>query len=157
MVTRKKSAPSSRGEVMQIYRHKDFQKEQTMEIKPNTYYRTRDGRKAFVAGKFPEAFAADFPFIGRVEPFKESDGFVEEVWKESGATLADDKKHPLDLIAEWKEPAEYNVYIFETHYSIVKDAEFQTERAGSRMRCAIRLREMDGVVEIVEQVNHVGR
>ncbi len=76
---------------------------QTLKLEAGKYYRTQDGRKAFVA------------FIGET-PFKKDDGETAIVilgedlgeahypWANGRISKRADLEDPLDLVAEWVEP-----------------------------------------------------
>jgi hypothetical protein len=79
-----------------------------MQLKEKTYYKTRDGKKAFVSAIISNPFV---PFtgqpaigfcegIGQME-WREDGGFFREGWKQS----------TFDLISEWKEPVVVKRYV----------------------------------------------
>lgn len=80
-----------------------------MQLQANKYYRTRDGRKAFVAavcinGTWPDS---DYQAIGWCDESPE-DWMPDGIW--------DDHENPSDrdLVAEWREspPVDVTVYLF---------------------------------------------
>jgi hypothetical protein len=80
-----------------------------MKIEAGKYYRTRDGRKAFVAGFSPFASVIE---LCRATGFIDGDGSVRgwstdgRYWSEFGGEL--------DLVEEWREPKTFSVTIYET-------------------------------------------
>lgn len=72
-----------------------------MEIKAGAYYKTRDGRKAFVTGinPFDGPSSKTYRVLGAVE------GYGITGWFDGGTYGAPDSvPDGLDLVAEWKEP-----------------------------------------------------
>lgn len=69
-----------------------------MQIEVGKYYKTRDGRKAFIAAKLPNP--SDEPYIGYAEY---THGQIVESWYEDGSYITD-QSSGNDLIEEWKEP-----------------------------------------------------
>lgn len=68
-----------------------------LKIEAGKFYKCRDGRKAFVAGRSP--FPSHWPFVGVIEGASlETYG-----WQDNGVydCSGDDEE---DLIAEWREP-----------------------------------------------------
>lgn len=74
-----------------------------MKIEVGKYYKTRDGRRAFVAGHTLDnpfvKHAAKWRFIGYLSG--EPDQYV---WGEGGEDFCDGNERPLDLVSEWREP-----------------------------------------------------
>ncbi len=69
----------------------------SIQLKPNTYYKTRDGRKAFIGFQIPESNHI-YPWIGYIV------GTVSVyTWAENGS-YNPNLESPEDLIAEWTEP-----------------------------------------------------
>lgn len=67
----------------------------SIQPKPNTYYKTRDGRKAFVGFRIP-GMNRSCPWVGRIDA-------CVYTWVENGSYRLDSES-PEDLIAEWSEP-----------------------------------------------------
>ncbi len=63
-----------------------------MQLKEKTYYRTRDGRKAYVSGSLADA-CNEVRFFGIL-------GDAPLIWRADGISTIIDK---LDLISEWRE------------------------------------------------------
>ena len=70
-----------------------------LKIEAGKYYRTRDGRKAFVAARNP--FNARFCWMGMIDSISTLCGVT---WLESGRFSDTREAHPDDLIAPWTEP-----------------------------------------------------
>lgn len=83
-------------------------KASNMELKPNTYYRTREGRKAYVVGKSPFKEDEDRGFIGFIQLQDDYSDYV--IWNGKGET-GNSPKDESDLIAEWKEPQRKTVWV----------------------------------------------
>lgn len=79
---------------------------QKMQIEAGKYYRTRDGRKAFVAGIIPSG-ESEYPCVGWVEG--ETNG---ESWKIDGCFFAGSDRD-RDLVAEYREPVTREMLLFE--------------------------------------------
>ena len=81
-----------------------------MKIEAGKYYRTRDGRKAFVSAVLlPNPFAGPghmYPAIGYVE----SASTV--WWTKDGRYSCKESHHPFDLISEWREPETVSVWVY---------------------------------------------
>lgn len=70
-----------------------------MRFESGKYYRTRGGKKAFVAAVRNPFYAAGWPVVGFIE-----DGERVEEWQISGYWSQPEDPNDRDLIAEWKEP-----------------------------------------------------
>ncbi|MEH2700239.1 hypothetical protein GFL93_09315 [Rhizobium leguminosarum bv. viciae] len=73
---------------------------QSLTLEAGKYYRTRDGRKAFVSATAPEGFSnpdTDGQFAGFI------DGMGARMWGNDGGYLDFDQSD-YDLMAEWGEP-----------------------------------------------------
>lgn len=82
-----------------------------MELKPNTYYRTRGGRKAYVWGvQPPNPFSSRFPTRPVAGYVEGSDVCGDEMswWKADGTSMGYPQK---DLIAEWREPRSKTAWV----------------------------------------------
>lgn len=64
-------------------------------IEPGKYYRMKNGRKAFVAGRNP--FRQDYPWLGCID-----DDVTCQTWCEDGS-FSPARNSDFDLIAEWEE------------------------------------------------------
>lgn len=71
---------------------------QALTLEAGKYYRTRDGKKAFVAGKNPFE-DLEYPFIGVLQ----SDASSSDSWAVDGRYIVGEKSND-DLVAEWVEP-----------------------------------------------------
>jgi hypothetical protein len=67
-----------------------------MQLEAGKYYRTRDGRKAYVVGSDPFNPSEPFPFVGWIA------GCGLRTWTASGAWA--NFQSDCDLVAPWKEP-----------------------------------------------------
>lgn len=73
---------------------------QTLTLEAGKYYRTRDGRKAFLAGRNPFESSIQLVWTGYVEG-----GIAIYGWLASGHfRYADGREDDCDLVAEWVEP-----------------------------------------------------
>jgi hypothetical protein len=105
------------------------------------YYRTRDGRKAYVAAALenPLGRPASDPIVG----FIGDDDFS---WRENGQFLPS-QLSACDLIAEWREPREWTVTVYEPLDSLggvrfaIRDEPFLCNRILAR----VTVREGEGV------------
>jgi len=129
-----------------------------MEIKPNTYYRTRDGRKAFVVGVYPPEIPSDHRCVGVIFHPCDTKVLSDEGWDCCGHYYGVRMEHDRDLIAEWKEPEVHETWL-NLYSSVGYDKETVIKAAQQNQDmgpiCAFKLRVVDGVAEIVEQFNHV--
>lgn len=76
---------------------------QTLTLEAGKYYRTRNGKKAFVG-----YVMADNPF-NAAKPMYPASGWIEEeefpqCWNLDGSLHSADEEHKKDLVAEWVEP-----------------------------------------------------
>lgn len=80
---------------------------QKLEIVAGRYYKTRDGRKAFVSciierSPFQDGASHTYPVCGYIE----SGVGGSSSWVSSGMYWADaGQQHDADLVAEWRDPA----------------------------------------------------
>jgi hypothetical protein len=74
-----------------------------MKIEPGKYYKTRSGRKAFVAGfdPFVESAYKEY-FVGTIEGVGVATWSIEGVW-------CYEREHDRDLIEEWRSPVKRTV------------------------------------------------
>jgi len=73
-----------------------------IKIEAGKYYRTREGKQAFVAALAQSPFDKDpVPYIGYVKGHKLQEQFW---WSEAGRAQPDGNEDPFDLVAEWQEP-----------------------------------------------------
>jgi hypothetical protein len=79
-----------------------------MEIKAGTYWKTRDGRKAYVAAVLENPLGA----VGTCYPVLGYIGDIYASWRLDGRASREPEV-PGDLIAEWREPREWTVYVCE--------------------------------------------
>ncbi|WP_322884149.1 hypothetical protein U8C35_06360 [Sinorhizobium medicae] len=70
----------------------------TLTLETGKYYRTRDGKKAYVYGVNPFATVG-----GEHEVVGVIDGYGQETWHRDGHWFSQGDK-PCDLVAEWVEP-----------------------------------------------------
>jgi hypothetical protein len=96
-----------------------------LKLKPGTYYRTRDGRKAYVAGLSP--FESTNAFEGAA-------GYIEgemgvRTWSRSGLYTAQRSRSASDLVEEWREPLERYCVVVRHDEG---DQQFATENFRSR-------------------------
>jgi hypothetical protein len=78
-----------------------------LKIEAGKYYKTRDGRKAFVAAVAINPFGTTpvYPVWGFI-------GNDDYYWAESGEYYFRDRDpNPLDIISEWKEPVVVKRYV----------------------------------------------
>lgn len=93
-----------------------------MIIKPNTYYRTRDGRKVYVAGIAPDEI--DCIHSQRVVGFlyRRVEGgsptVIMSSWSLRGRYSVDNVSSPADLTAEWREPITITLWANVYHNNI---------------------------------------
>jgi hypothetical protein len=66
-------------------------------VKVGSYYRTRDGRKAYVAATVNPMSHTEWPVIGWI-------GECSHSWKLNGRAYLDDSVSTNDLVDEWQEP-----------------------------------------------------
>lgn len=89
-----------------------------MIIEVNKWYRTRDGRRAFVIGRAPDECHRKFPLIGLVP--SEDGAYCLISWTDGGTEYTTDNSCS-DLVSEWREPVsrEVTVYLLRTAGGIV--------------------------------------
>jgi len=68
----------------------------TLQLKPNTFYRTRLGELAYVAGKCPFMPYPDLPWVGWIN----DECPIPETWGDEGGYLSRNTPHNNDLIAK---------------------------------------------------------
>jgi hypothetical protein len=82
-----------------------------LKLEAGKYYRTRDKRRAYVA-------AVGCPFGGAQE-CEQGIGWIEgsgeHSWTTSGRFFGDKEEANADLVAEWREPREWTVYVYDHH------------------------------------------
>lgn len=79
-----------------------------MKLEAGKYFKTRDGRKAYVAAIAPEEIGAAYPAIGWL-------GDQLDNWLTDGRYMRSGNDESEDLIAEWIEPeakAEWCLYAY---------------------------------------------
>ena len=80
-----------------------------MKIEAGRFYRTRDGRKAYVAAIGNPLNAKDlYPAIG----FMEGEHGLEGTWTTCGRYMDKREDHDSDLIAEWREPESMSMDLY---------------------------------------------
>lgn len=72
-----------------------FEEQEELKLEVGKCYKTRDGRKAFIASKNNNS---DYPFWGIIEGYTKG-----EIWQENGKYGALWKENRLDLISEWSD------------------------------------------------------
>jgi hypothetical protein len=82
-----------------------------MKIEAGKYYRTRDGRKAFVVGVHP--LAVQTPFVGVIYEQMDILRMTPCTWDNTGESPDSNTSSPEkdSLVAEWKEPAKGTVWV----------------------------------------------
>ena len=86
-----------------------------MKIEAGKFYKTRDGKKAFVASftppnPFPDGGNTRYPFTGYVQ------GWDMETWTADGISFSDEE-NITDLVAEWREPASEERVVYLVRFS----------------------------------------
>jgi hypothetical protein len=75
-----------------------------MEIKAGCYYKTRDGRKAFVVGKDPLSLP-DWNWVVSIGGWGVSNMRPDGRWMHSNG------EQSVDLVSEWEEPRKFEVEV----------------------------------------------
>jgi hypothetical protein len=103
------------------------------------YYRTRDGRKAYVAAALenPLGRPASDPIVG----FIGDDDFS---WRENGQFLPS-QLSACDLIAEWREPREWTVYVYDRHDGCVATSLALLQDTRYTLLARVTVREGEGL------------
>jgi hypothetical protein len=70
-----------------------------MKLEANKYYRTRDGRKAYVAAIAPDEIKANYPLIGLIIYL--NDDLYPATWDTKGFSIGESEPDDEDLISEW--------------------------------------------------------
>jgi len=111
-------------------------KENEMKIEVGKYYKTRDGRKAFVAFCTPSPCLIG-PYVGYVET---ETNLIYNWLGDGAASMRASSNNKYDLIEEWKEPKSgvkyFNVYPECVDVSAYKDrAEANKHKDNDRIAC----------------------
>lgn len=102
-------------------------------LEPGKYYRTRDGRKAYVAGISPfESTASDYRLCGYVE-----DGVSCEGWTVDGC-ITEGLEFGEDPISEWREPVKVAGYV-NVYEGGVSDIHKSREKADQEADHGVRI------------------
>lgn len=80
-----------------------------MKLKPNTYYKTRDGSKVYLFGRVPEDSPCPYKWVGL---YYHIDKWYISSWKEDGGySNGGHLPSECDIIEEWREPIKIEGWI----------------------------------------------
>jgi hypothetical protein len=115
-----------------------------MKLEAGKYYRTRDGRKAYVAAIAPEWVATDYPVLGWVD-------IATIRWRADGKEVRNES--PCDLISEWTDEPEKKEdtarYLYAYHNIIEADESGEIVSKGVSF--------MDGKSKGLDRSIYIGR
>jgi hypothetical protein len=109
-----------------------------MKLEAGKYYKTRDGRRAYVAAVLENPLGA----VGTCYPVLGYIGDIYASWRLDGRASREPEV-PGDLIAEWREPREWTVYVYACKGGDVVSS--TTEWVGLKPLARVVVREGEGV------------
>jgi hypothetical protein len=112
-----------------------------LKIIAGRYYRTRDGRKAFVAGRNPFCDSLDShrAFVGAFET-----GQQEASWDERGRYIIHYESKE-DLVAEWREPRKFKLWVYAGHHPDNVEAYMVKQITSTPLLAIVEVTEGDGL------------
>jgi hypothetical protein len=111
-----------------------------MKLEAGKYYKTRDGRRAYVAAVLENPLGA----VGTCYPVLGYIGDIYASWRLDGRASREPEV-PGDLIAEWREPREWTVYVYDHHDGCVATSLALLQDQRYKLLARVVVREGEGV------------